>query len=110
MLKFCKSFHSLIVNNTRLILNPWGGGPVGTSPPPLVSCPLLKIYLGNPYLKILDLAKLFVADAPMKKKSRNLVLPPSQSTLKCGSQNRPWVRVLKQVCLKNTYLKKLHVG
>ena len=42
----------------------------------------------DPYLKILDLANLFVANAPMKKKSRNLVLPPSQSTLKYGSDNR----------------------
>ena len=58
-------------------------------------------------------AKLFVADAPMKKnleiqfyrtlfccgcpyekKSRNIVLPPSQSTLKYGSENRPWLRGL----------------
>ena len=46
-------------------------------------------------MKILDLANLFVADAPMKKKSKNLVLPPSQSTLKYGSENRPWVRGLK---------------
>ena len=29
------------------------------------------------------------------KKSINLVLPPSQSTLKYGSENRPWVRGLK---------------
>ena len=29
--------------------------------------PLLKISLRNPYLKILDLAKLFVVDSPMKK-------------------------------------------
>ena len=36
----------------------------------------LKISLGNPYLKILDLAKLFIADAPMKKNSKKLVLPP----------------------------------
>ena len=43
-----------------------------------VFCPALKISLGDPYLKILDLAKLFVADAPMKKKNKkNLVsLPP----------------------------------
>ena len=37
-----------------------------------VFCPLFKISLGNPYLKILDPTKLFVTDAPMKKK----VLPP----------------------------------
>ena len=48
---------------------------------------LLKIILTHPYLKILDLANLFVADAPMKKKSRNLVLPFSQSTFKYGSEN-----------------------
>ena len=51
----------------------------------------------HPYLKILDLANLFVTDAPMKKKSRNLVLPPSRSTLKYGSKNRPWVRGLKGI-------------
>ena len=40
------------------------------------------------------LASLFAADAPMKKKSRNLVFPRSQSTLKYGSENRPWVKGL----------------
>ena len=34
----------------------------------LVFCLLLKISLDNPYLNILDLSKLFVADTPMKKK------------------------------------------
>ena len=34
---------------------------------PMVFCPLLKISLGSLYLKILDLAKRFVADAPKKK-------------------------------------------
>ena len=28
----------------------------------------------------------------MTKKSRNLVLPPSQSTFEYGSENRPWIR------------------
>ena len=51
-----------------------GGGAVRLHP--LSFCPLLKIIMRHPYLKSLDLAKLFVADAPMKKKSRNLVLPP----------------------------------
>ena len=31
-------------------------------------CPLLEISLVNPYLKFIDLKKLFIADAPMKKK------------------------------------------
>ena len=35
----------------------------------LVFCHLFKISLGNPYQKTLDLAKLFVTDAPMKKKN-----------------------------------------
>ena len=54
----------------RNYLNPsnHGGGPVG---PSLGFCPS-----GNPYLKILDFSKLFIADAPMKKKSKNLVLTP----------------------------------
>ena len=38
----------------------------------MVFCPLLKISLVNPYLKILDLAKLFVADAPIKKTQKGL--------------------------------------
>ena len=37
-------------------------------------CPLLKIYSGNPYLKILDLAKRFVSDAPFKKKLKNYLI------------------------------------
>ena len=41
-------------------------------PPPLVFCLLIKI--SNSYLKMLDLSKLFVADAPI--------------TLKYGSENR----------------------
>ena len=47
-------------------------------PPPLFSCPVLKISLGNPSLKIIDLTKLFIADAPMKKNSKNLVHPLSE--------------------------------
>ena len=45
-------------------------------------CPLLKISLLNPYLKIHDLAKLFVADAPMKKKILHFCFTLSQSNLK----------------------------
>ena len=55
---------------------------------PQFSLPLLKISLGNPYLKFLDLTKLFIAHAPMKKKSRNFVFNPFQSTLKYVSKNR----------------------
>ena len=46
-------------------------------------------------MKILDLAKLFVADALMKKKIKKFSFTPSQSTLKYGSENRLWVRGLK---------------
>ena len=38
------------------------------APPSLTFCLLLKVSGGKPYLKILDLANLFVVDAPMKKK------------------------------------------
>ena len=37
----------------------------------LSSCPLLEKSSGNPYLKILDFSQLFMADAPMQKKSFN---------------------------------------
>ena len=46
-----------------------------TPNPPLVFCPLLKISLGNPYLNILDLAKLFAVDA-LNKISKFSVLHP----------------------------------
>ena len=65
-----------------------GGGGL-YAPPSLIFCPLLKISLGNPYLKILDLTKLFIADASMKKKIKKFSFTPSQSTLKYGSENRP---------------------
>ena len=56
-------------------------------------CLLIKIYWGNPYLKILDLANLFVADSPMKKINK-FSFTPSQSTLKNRSKNRPCLRGL----------------
>ena len=61
-----------------------GGGPVGRPPPALVFCPLLKISLFNPYLKILDLAKHFVADAPIKKYNKKIFLPPLRSLQNLG--------------------------
>ena len=67
----------------------------------LFFCSLLKISLRNPYLKILDLAKLFVADAPMKKNPKFL-FTPSQSNLKYGAENWPWVRGLSCDNLKST--------
>ena len=39
-------------------------------------CLLLKIIMRNPYLKILHLANLFVADAPMKKKFKQFSFTP----------------------------------
>ena len=72
----CKSYGEL-----TYCINPatYGGGEGGPLAPPLflVICPLLKISLVNPYLKKLDLAKLFVTDAPIKKKiHQKLVSPP----------------------------------
>ena len=48
------------------------------------------ISLGKPYLNILHLAKLFVADAPIKKKK--IGVTPSHSTLNYGSENSPWMK------------------
>ena len=50
----------------------------------LVFCPLLKISLVNPYLKILDLAKLFVADVPIKKIYKKIVLPTLRTLTNIG--------------------------
>ena len=47
-------------------------------PPPLFFCPSLKIFLGNSYLKILDLSKLFVADTPIKKSQQLYFYPLSE--------------------------------
>ena len=54
-------------SRTDYVLNPFPQGGTAPPPPPLFFCPLLKISLGNPYLKILELTKLFIADAPIKK-------------------------------------------
>ena len=62
-------------------------------PPPLFFLPLLKISLGNPYLKILDLKKLLLR-MPLWKKNEKFSFTPSQSTLKYGSKNRPWPKGL----------------
>ena len=64
------------------MVNPFahGGGPA-----PLSS--------GNLFMKILDLTKLLVACAPIE-----FFFTPSQSTLKYGSENYPWVRGLTKVC------------
>ena len=60
--------------------SPMRGGGMYAPPPSLVFCPLLKLSVGIPYLKILNLAKLFVADAPMKqKKIRKFVSPPPRA-------------------------------
>ena len=50
---------------TMLTLRWLGESALRLPPSAKVFCPLLKIYIGNPYLKILGLSKLFVADAPM---------------------------------------------
>ena len=71
-------------NPLPVTLNPW------------FCCPLLKISSGNPYQNILEIAQLFVADAPMKKKSIKSCFPPSQRHFKYRSENRPWVRGLKE--------------
>ena len=53
-----------------------------TPPPSLVFCSLLKTSLGNPYMKMLELLRIFVADAPKKENNKKNSFTPSQSTLK----------------------------
>ena len=50
--------------------------------------PKLKMPLGNPYLKILNLSELFVVDNMNKKKS-NLSL---SKYFECGYENRSFIR------------------
>ena len=54
-----------------------GGGALYA--PPVVFCPFLKKSSGNPYLKILDISQLCIADAPMKtKKQKNWFYPRAE--------------------------------
>ena len=66
-----------------------GGGALYA--PSSLFCLLLKISQDNSNLKILDLANLFVDDSPIKKKKK-ISESLSQSTLKYGSENNPWMR------------------
>ena len=62
-----------------ICINLRGGGTVRPPPPlALVFCPLLKLSLRNPYLKILDLAKLFVAIYSWKINPKFLFYPLSE--------------------------------
>ena len=78
---FIYKVYFLCVGFVFLTPETMGGGALYT-PPSLSFCLLLKIIIRHPYLKILDLANLFIANAPMKNKSRNLVLPPHSEHFK----------------------------
>ena len=62
---------------------------------------LLKKSAGDPYLKTLDFSKIFIADAPMKKKSTNFVLSPLRALL-----GNPVQKYLKIFCLDNYCMSK----
>ena len=68
----------MVASLINLSFNPirTGGKGVESPPPPTVFCPLLKIFFSQPYLKILDLANLFVSDALMKKKIKQFSFTP----------------------------------
>ena len=70
---------------------PMGGRAKGgsCSPPPPLPWFLPFTQNINPYLKILELAKLSVADAPIKKIQKKM-FTPIQIPLKYGSKNRQW--------------------
>ena len=70
-----------------------GGGSMYATTPPFF-LPVTQNYHEATIFENVWPCKPFVADAPMKKKSRNLVIPPSQSTLKYSSENRPSSRGL----------------
>ena len=63
--------------------------------PSLTFCLFTQNILRQPIPENSWPCKPFCCGCPYEKKSKNLVLPPSQSTLKYGSENRPWVRGLK---------------
>ena len=62
----CSSYMFHIFLNLFSVHPSTNGGRYTPPPPTVFFCPLLKISLGNPYLKILDLPKRYVADANMK--------------------------------------------
>ena len=75
-----------------LSLNPLkheGGGALYVPPPPLFFCLLLKISWGNLYLEILDLASLFVADAPIYKEKEKFSFTPSFEHFEISIQKPP---------------------
>ena len=53
-----------------------GGGALYA--PPLIFLPFTQNIFSNPYLKILDPTKLFIADAPIKKNLKLLFYPLSE--------------------------------
>ena len=73
-----------------------GGRCTVYAPPSLVYCLLLKIILRHSYLKILDLANLFIADTTMNKKKQEIQFYSPQSTLKYRSKNRLLTKRVKK--------------
>ena len=66
---------------------------------------MLKKSSGNPYLKICDLTQYFFADTPMKKKIKNLVLPPLTALLGHPVQNNFFASI-KKIFLQILDIKK----
>ena len=73
-------------------INPKIGGR-RTPPHTVFFFPLPKISLGNPFLKIFDISKLFVADANMRKKKKLFYFLSEHF----GSENRQCMRGLKLI-------------
>ena len=59
------------------------------TPPAVVFCLVLKKSLDNLYLKTLDFSQLFVADAPMREKIKQLVFPPLRTLFLNGLVKSP---------------------
>ena len=60
---------------------------------------------GNPFLKILDFSQPFITDAPMKKKSENVVSPPPPSQNTFGAPSTKIIFI--HASIKNTILHTL---
>ena len=91
---FLPGFHIFVFNRflPSVDLIPLKQG--GRCRPPSFFLPVTQNYHEAPIPENSCPCKPFCCGCPYEKKSRNLVLHPSQSTLKYGSENRPCLRGL----------------
>ena len=100
----------MVVDATPPYINPLkhgGGGAVRPSLPFFL--PFTQNYYEAPIPENSCPGKPFCCGCPYEeKKIKKIILPPSQSTLKYGSENRPWVRGSRNILKYITTLLLLH--